>query len=61
MNAIAIGIATAFGIAGGFWLGYFLASLMATSAEADRQLEAMRRKYIEDVTAWLDDNCAEMQ
>ena len=51
---IAIGIATALGIGAGFWLGYFLAGLMATSAQADQQMKTMRRKHIDDVTAWLD-------
>ena len=56
---IAIGIAAALGVGAGFWLGFFLAGLMATSAAADRQMEAMRRKYIDDATNWLDRKRAE--
>ena len=54
---IAIGIAAALG---GFWLGYFVAGLVATSAAADRQLEEMRRKHEESVIDWFNRKREEM-
>ena len=51
---IAIGIAVGMAFAGGLFLGFLIASLMSASFEADAQLEGMRRRHIDDVTAWLE-------
>ena len=60
MIVIRIVVVMAIGVLS-FWAGYALAGILGLGAEADRQMEAMRRRHIGDVTDWLDRKREEMR